>query len=216
LTGEEAAMGGERVPGAEGLDEEPVEDDGALTRGGFSQPGPIGLKGGGPRVAERKVGLAYVTPTSPSPVSADREISGASTIAEVGRLLNTYPEWGQGGGRITAGRIDAGTSPTADVTLTVTLELTMPVWLDRDKASDKAKAEWDRMYRALRDHEEVHLQNVIDVAKDLAATLPGRNINDVKGMVEATSEKIKAKHSAWDTQTNHGKNTGVTLDPNII
>lgn len=209
-------MAGER-DGIIGMDEEPLEGDGAAPRGGFSQPGPIGLKGGGPRVAERKVGTVYDnwTPTSPSPVSTEQEIS-ANTIAEVGRLLDTLPEWGKGGGRITAGKIDAGTSPTADVTLTVTLELTMPVWLERDKASAKAKAEWDRMYRALRDHEEVHLQNVIDVAKDLAAALPGRNIDDVKGMVEATSGKINAKHRAWDNQTNHGKNTGVTLDPNII
>jgi len=207
-------MGGQRVPGAEGLDDEPLEGDGAPPRGGFSEPGPIGLKGGGVRFVDRKIANVSDDWHPPSINSTDQEIS-APTLAEVGRLLNTLPEWGRGGGRIRSDAIAAGSSPTVDVNLHANLEKTMPKWLDYSSASAAAKAEWDRMFAALEAHEQGHIDIAIKVADDLKSKLPGKSIDDLVPMINAANRQMKSLQDDFDTKTAHGQNTGVNLNTSI-
>lgn len=201
---------GKRIIGTD----EPLEGDGAPPRGGFAEPGPIGLKGGGVRFIDRKIANVTGDWTPPSVNLTEQEIS-APTLAEVGRLLNTLPEWGRGGGKIRSDAIPAGSSPTVDVSLHANLEKTMPKWLDYSSASTAAKAEWDRMFAALDAHEQAHIDIAIKVADDLMAKLPGKSIDDLVPMISAANNRMQNQQDDLDTRTAHGKNTGVNLNTSI-
>jgi hypothetical protein len=206
-------MAGER-DGIIGHDE-PLQGDGAPTRGGFAEPGPIGLKGGGGvRFIDRKIAKVTGDWTPPSVSVSQVSVSG-KTLADVAAHLNALPEWGKGGGKIWADSIPAGSSPTVDASLHAAFFKQLPDWSDYSGASPAARANWDSMLAALDAHEQGHVDIAIKVADELLQDLPGKSIDDLDRMVNATTPTMKTRHDAFDTKTDHGKNTGVVLDISI-
>lgn len=192
-----------------GDDDEPLEGDGAPPRGGFAEPGPIGLKGGGPRVIDRKVANVTGDWTPPSPATAPEIVVGGSTLEQVGRQLNAQGEWGRGGGQISADNIPPGNSPTVDVNLHAGLVKILPQWLGYSSASAAVKAQWDKMFAKLDAHEQRHVDIAIEEADRLKRDLVGKSIDAVGPMVTAANGRMATRQRQMDAETDHGAKAGV-------
>jgi predicted secreted Zn-dependent protease len=93
--------------------------------------------------------------------------------------------------------------------------ITMPVWSDYPKAPKEAKASWDKMWKALKKHEDNHHTIFDDAAKALKKSLEKNGDLDEKDVSKAWGEFLKAtkkSQESYDTRTKHGKSEGVILD----
>lgn len=206
-------MGGKREPGVLGRD--PLEDEGLddspLTRGGFSVPGPIGLKSGGPVLVDRKVANVTTDWNPPSPSTSPEIVVHGKTLAEVAAALDKRDEWGRGGGMIRAEAIPPGTSPTVDVKLHANLVKLLPKWAEYSSASPAARAEWDKMLAKLEAHEQRHVDIAIEEANQVAADLPGKSIDDIVPTINAGNARMQKRQNDLDApaNTDHGAKPGV-------
>jgi predicted secreted Zn-dependent protease len=160
-----------------------------------------------------------VTVTLAKPdVRNSRKVKG-KTIREVLGELNAFEEWGyydsrqldsnsatfDKNGKVTGVRIDM--SPV----------IIMPEWTEYKRASKADKASWDKMYKALKKHEENHhaiqkkcleeFKNKIEKefkTKDL-------DVNTLKERVVTEQTKFQEKQDDYDKATKHGKTEGVIL-----
>src|SRR5689334_14388380 len=111
---------GDTVPGVLGMkpavatDAEPLPT--GPTNGGFIDPGPSGMDAPVPMVARiiAKVDDDWHPPAPDTSPSVD--ITG-TTLEDVGDVLQTLDEWGQGGGALRSDAIPVGTSTNLTVKL---------------------------------------------------------------------------------------------------
>jgi hypothetical protein len=151
-----------------------------------------------------------------APANTSDIIVAGRTLAEVEVALNRLSEWGQGGGRLRTDRVPVGTSPEVTVTLHANLELRMPRWTGYAQASAGAKAEWDRMSRKLRIHEERHLAIAVEEAAALADALIGVEISSIAQMVTDANRTMQGRQDQLDTDTDHGSKPGVQYGDVIL
>ncbi len=210
-------MPGER-DGILGVDEEDFfeGDDASPTRGGFGDPNPIGLKGGGPKFIDRKVANVTGDWTPPSTKTTPEIVVGGSTLEQVGNQLNQQGEWGKGGGEITVDNIPEGNSPTVDVVLHGGLVKILPQWLGYGSGSAAVKAEWDKMFAKLEAHEQRHVDIAIEEANKLLKDLPGKSIDLVGPMVTTANRRMKARQDQMDTDSDHGAKANVPYGDVIL
>jgi Bacterial protein of unknown function (DUF922) len=199
-----------------GIEDEEFDGDAPITRGGFAEPGPIGLKGGGARFIDRKVANVTNDWTPPSPATTPDIVVGGSTLEQVGNQLNKQGEWGKGGGQITFDPIPAGNSPTVDVNLHGGLVKILPQWLGYSSASAAVKKEWDKMIGKLDAHEQRHVDIAVEVADKLAQDLVGKSIDSIAPMVTAANARMKARQDQMDTASDHGAKAGVPYGDVIL
>jgi hypothetical protein len=203
---------GDKTPGVLGMKPSAVAGGNELLNvppgSGFVDPGPSGVDSPVPMVARI---IAQVDddwhPPAPD-TSASVEITGA-TLADVGAVLQTLDEWGQGGGALRADPIPVGTSTNLTVTLHGNLLKRLPQWNDYSSASTAAKREWDRMLQKLSAHEQRHMEIAIEHGDALAKDLVGKDIDQIAKMVTAANAEMAKDQRKLDHDTDHGKRQGV-------
>jgi hypothetical protein len=170
-------------------------------------PGPIGVTPAksGDRLVTKVIRdwVALTLATTP-----EIEVSG-TTLADVADDLNTREEWGQGGGGVTNDPVEVGTSASVTVTLRGNFIRILPTWRQYNQASAAAKAEWDRMLRALAAHEDRHVEIALEEANRLAVELIGREIGQIVSAVNAFGRRLHQRQERFDDETSHGAKPGV-------
>lgn len=142
------------------------------------------------------------------------DVSG-STLAEVYSQLDRR-EWGRCTWRYTYD-YETTNGRVTRVNITLTLTIRMPRWQGEgwERASDAAKAEWNRMIAALRAHEEQHAE----IARRWAPIFKQRLLNQRAGNVSARYNQTRAEaqreQDQFDQRTQHGRTQGVTLNTSI-
>jgi hypothetical protein len=106
------------------------------------------------------------------------------------------------------GKRGAGVVDPIPWTFTVTVQL--PRWKNFAKAPAKDKAEWARYMRALRNHEQGHVDRALkEFKKAKWRRATGRTTRaierKIKGMYKAMLAKMEADSKAYDKKTDHGK-----------
>lgn len=139
----------------------------------------------------------------------ERVVNG-KTIQDVADDLNTYDEWGQGGGGIPMGpTVPFGTSATVEIELKGKFIRILPEWRQYGTASTAAKAEWDRMLAKLKIHEDRHVEIALEECNKLATDLVGKEIGQIATMINASGRRIRQRQSQLDTDTKNGSKPGV-------
>jgi predicted secreted Zn-dependent protease len=91
------------------------------------------------------------------------------------------------------------------VDLTVRLRIGMPVWIHRNGRPAAERNEWDRFHRALRHHEDGH----IDIFRAEAPASYERLLRATPGTINAVREeeesRIQALSDDYDHRTDHGR-----------
>jgi Bacterial protein of unknown function (DUF922) len=147
----------------------------------------------------------------PNPRTSPAIAVGGTTLAQAAAALNRLPEWGEGGGQIRADRIAPGNSTNLTVKLHANLIRRMPTWTGYAKASDAARAEWDRMSGKLGAHEDRHVAIAVEEADQLAQDLIGKDISDIAQMVTDANARMQQRQDELDdpSSTDHGAKPGV-------
>lgn len=208
-------MGNQRVPGPTGSAPADSGSSGStdlpapVPRGGFAMPGPGGVERPVPLDVTRTVRDVVKDWDAARPKDTqDIPVSGKN-LAGVAEALNRLSEWGQGGGALRTGAVPPGNTTEVTVTLHANLKLRLPRWKEYDKASAPAKAEWDRMIRKLKAHEQRHVDIAVEEAEKLANDLFGREIGEIARMVTGANKALKDRQDRLDTDTESGSKPGV-------
>lgn len=106
-----------------------------------------------------------------------------------------------------------------DVTFDIDTTVTLPEWVDVDRASVQARQEWQRFMTALEGHEEGHVEinikGVTDMKTAMLAMEKASTCDDLlAGAREISSdygEQIKQAHLDYDRDTQHGATQGARL-----
>jgi hypothetical protein len=183
--------------------------------GGGDPPGTVGADEVVP-LAERIIAKVTKDWEPPNPTTTPEIVVRSATLAGVARELNALREWGQGGGRLRADRIPAGTSTNLNVDLHAGLVYRLPRWTGYDAASAAAKGEWDQMLGHLRAHEDRHVAIAIEEANQLAQDLIGHDIADIANMVTEANRRMATRQTELDTDTENGSKPGVTYGDVIL
>jgi predicted secreted Zn-dependent protease len=136
------------------------------------------------------------------------------TLEEVASAISSVPE---------AGRaewwphysVEWDGDIVSSATVTVTQRRTMPRWPGYSHASPAAKAEWDRFWHALEQHEEGHFQLVHSHLATLDHQLVGQQSDAVQSVFEQALNDLATASDNYDAQTNHGLSYGTVLDVSV-
>ena len=103
----------------------------------------------------------------------------------------------------------------AQVTVDQVVEL--PEWDDKASATPNQRAEWDRFKAAITAHEAGHVAtDVKSFAGAHGKILAKKTIAGVEHRVRHASwTRPRPTTTTFDTSTDHGRNTGTNINPNI-
>jgi hypothetical protein len=144
---------------------------------------------------------------------ADIKIN-ATTLRGALDALEKRDEWGE---------FEGGISPTAKVkdgyitelTLSCTSDIHLPQWSGYKGAPKVCQKEWDRMYKALDEHEIGHQTLYIDVVEKFAEGLRKKEepvtVDQIKDLIKALDKKADSDSEKYDSSTGHGSKKGVEL-----
>ncbi len=100
------------------------------------------------------------------------------------------------------------------VILMPSYNLSMPAWPAYRRQPASCQAEWDKMWKALKAHEEGHrdiyLQGLQQLTKRLEAMEPV-TVAELKEIMERAVKDHQNEHDAYDTSTDHGRSRGVEV-----
>lgn len=210
-------MAGDRTPGPIGSGSPPsLQDLTPSARGGFGDPGPIGGDDEAIALGATDVpivkGVTKVWDTKARTTTPAIDAKGA-TLAEVKADLDASQgkHWGEGGGKLKMDDVPKTLKrgDTFVVTLRGEFINRIPKWVDRDKGSAAAKAEWDRFIGKLSEHEEGHVAIALKSFEDLATALVGVKITDLTKTFNDSQAALKADQKKMDTDTDNGTKAGV-------
>jgi len=98
------------------------------------------------------------------------------------------------------------------VTINVDINVLMPNWQGASNLNKEAKAEWDRAYKALADHEQGH----VDLAKKKLTGVAARMVGKTRAQADAIFKQavadLKKESDAYDKTTDHGRKTGTIIN----
>ena len=212
-------MAGSEERGVRGMNAPPARKHGVMNNppvlAGIDWPGPIGVDDAAPMTITRTVVRVIKDWEPPKPKTTPAIKVRGKTLEEAARQLDALPEWGEGGGRLRADRIPAGTSEEVTVTLHANLIKRLPHWVGYQQASKAAQAEWDRMMGNLTKHETRHVKIAIEEANTLAQSLIGEEISKIARMVTDANRAMLDRQVKYDKDTSNGQDEGVTLDISI-
>jgi len=143
----------------------------------------------------------------------DRMKIDADTLESVHRRLDVLPEWGHFKWSFGDYSVDDDDHAT-EVVIRPTYTIKMPVWTKCPNQPKSCQAEWNRMWKALRVHEEGHraifLKGLANLEAKLKA-LKGATFVQVTKMVDKANSDIVAQEKTYDNNTKHGASRGVDL-----
>ncbi|MFK8078228.1 MAG: DUF922 domain-containing protein [Granulosicoccus sp.] len=104
-----------------------------------------------------------------------------------------------------------------EVSVTRTVEITMPQWTDYSYASACQQQSWDAMYSSLRRHEDIHVAIADPVSAELKRAIeavgPKSSATELESAIDEAANRVleenKRAQASFDLDTNHGKS-----DPN--
>ena len=210
-------MAGARVPGPLGLQSDTANSTdlplpGPAT-GSFMTPGPLGVDFEPEPLADRfvtQVDCDWVpTPqpnTTPIPVIA-------TNLADLAAALSKLKEAGEGGGKLRADAVSAGTSAAVTLTLHGNLVNRVVEWNGYASASVAAKTHWDQVLKNLKRHEQRHMDIAIEEGNNLAKLLIGHKIGSKPTIVDkvtVANQKMQQRQDDLDspTESDHGRKKG--------
>jgi predicted secreted Zn-dependent protease len=142
------------------------------------------------------------------------DVSG-SILTEVAQQLDPE-EWGRCTYTYTY-NYETTNGQTTKVDLELALTIRLPRWQGAgwDKASLRAKQEWERMIQALLNHEEAHAAIARQWAPRFKERLLRQAESKVRTRFEQTCNAVDKETKQFDQRTQHGQAMGVTLDTSI-
>jgi predicted secreted Zn-dependent protease len=116
---------------------------------------------------------------------------------------------------------NAGGCTTGPVTMYLTLDYTLPLWLAPDGAGETLRAQWAAFEAALTLHEHGHGERAAECSWRLGETFarlpPAPTCTDVDQAVLTASREIFAgcrdTQGQYETETDHGRTQGVSWPP---
>jgi predicted secreted Zn-dependent protease len=130
-------------------------------------------------------------------------------------VLCKQKEWGRFEGNLTYDSVGDSKGNCTAVTIKPSYNITMPAWKELSKQPKTCQDEWNRMWKALRGHEDGHLevfQKGLDaLVKQLTALKTGTH-DDVDKIFKKALKSIQDGHNKYDSSTTHGQSEGVKLD----
>ena len=104
----------------------------------------------------------------------------------------------------------------ASVRTTVDMRYQMPRWQDRGEITKSLQGRWDEYYAALQLHEEGHKEIAIQAANEIEEKVAkldwqrscGELEEEINKLANGIIESYRAKDTAYDEQTNHGRLQG--------
>ncbi|MGB7989629.1 MAG: DUF922 domain-containing protein [Candidatus Methylophosphatis roskildensis] len=186
-------------------------DSGGPVTGGFTSAGPLGFDVEADPLADRlitRVDRDWV-PT-PKPKNDPIKVTAAN-LADLAKALSQLPEAGEGGGRLRADAVAAGTSAEASVSLHGNLINRVVEWIGYSSASPAAQAHWDQVLANLKRHEQRHMEIAIEEGDALATLLVGHKVGStpsVTDKVSTANDKMAARQKELDDDSDHGKRKG--------
>jgi predicted secreted Zn-dependent protease len=130
-------------------------------------------------------------------------------------VLCRQKEWGKFEGNLKYDSVGDSKGNCTSVKITASYNITMPAWKELSQQPKVCQDEWNRMWKALRAHEDGHLdvfQKGLDaLVKELTALKSGTH-DDVDKIFNKALKSIQAGHNAYDSKTSHGQTEGVKLD----
>ena len=128
--------------------------------------------------------------------------------------ISKNKEWGRFEGSLDWDSKGDAAGNCSSVTVTAKYTITMPSWPALSKQPKECQEEWNRMWAALRKHEDGHLavfeKGVADLVKKLTALKQGTH-DDVSKIGQQALDSIQAGHNQYDSKTKHGQSEGVSL-----
>lgn len=139
----------------------------------------------------------------------------AETLDEAAKIIDALTEAGktEWNPKYKVSIDDKGVVTSAEVT--VPLKITMPNWPKSSKLSKAAKAEWDRFYRALEEHEQGHVNLVRERMSGLGESMIGKTEPEAKEIFDNALAQLQGSSDNYDVETDHGRNQGTIIDTSI-
>ncbi len=156
--------------------------------------------------------------------------AGASSTTVGPPTRSTYSVSGslQDAADTVAGRTEAGSetsTPSMDtvtdngrilsVKVTVAQAIELPSWADRASGTAAQQAEWDRFSGALSKHEDGHVQKDVKAWTGAHTKIAGKLEDAGNAAFDKISNAADQANADYDTATDHGRNQGTIIDPNV-
>ena len=139
----------------------------------------------------------------------------ASDLQSACDALCGNKEWGHFSGDISYDSKGDAQKNVSSIVVKAGYTITMPAWGVLSKQPKACQDEWNRMWKALRAHEDGHLdvfnKGVAALVKTLTALKSGTH-DDIDAVVNKALKDIQMGHDKYDASTTHGQKEGVKLD----
>jgi len=136
-------------------------------------------------------------------------------LAMVAKDLSSREEWGDFKGSFTHKWKGDAHGNALSVIVSPTFTIKMPTWRGYRNQPQVCKDEWDRMWVALKKHEQEHQRifesGITKLVHDLEA-LEAPTGTDVDNLAKEAKSTNQAKHDAFDKETDNGASRGVELN----
>lgn len=155
------------------------------------------------------------TTTIGPPRTSTYSIKGKS-LAEVATAYASRDEAGSVEWRPHLSYKDSGTTgKITSATVTVPMNVTLPIWNPPASTGPKTKAEWNRARNALKAHEDGHIKLVHKHFSDFANKLIGKTPEEAQTLLDETSANLQQESDEYDVKTDHGRKTGTVIDTSV-
>ncbi len=112
-------------------------------------------------------------------------------------------------------QISPTTGKIISATVTVPLNVTLPVWNAPAGIEPKTKKEWTRASNALKAHEDGHIRLVHKHFDGFANKVIGKTSEEAQALLAETSANLQQESDEYDAKTDHGRNTDTVIDTSI-
>lgn len=100
--------------------------------------------------------------------------------------------------------------------MTVSQVVELPDWDGKASATQNQRTEWDRFKAAITAHEDGHVAtDVKSFAGAHTKILAKKTIAESNTAFDTIVTQAETDNATFDTNTDHGRNTGTKINPNI-
>lgn len=147
------------------------------------------------------------TTTVKAPPTVIHDVYSAATLQEVAAMLPTEP----GSASFDIAASTEG-DPISKATVTVTQEVHLPKWVERDRQCVAVQTAWDNFYNALKLHEDGHLAINGEKFAKAHTRYKGKSSAATQTVTDEIKKAAKTAGDEFDDKTKHG----VTATPPTI
>lgn len=139
-------------------------------------------------------------------VTTHYDVDG-STLADVAAAFAARKEAGHCDWNFLPYEFEAASRDGKPRSLNLTLEISidLPRWTGRDGATTDEQREWDRVYEALRRHEEEHARIAREGAPAMYDAMMAARVRDLAAVFSRERARIDRTQKTFDRDTKHGQ-----------